>query len=141
MNLRPFSLGQGLVIDLGGGPDHHRYGFQYWRNPGPFVQYLGIEGSLGRFLGFWTTFSNAAYAYSGVEGIASAAAETRNPRQNIPKAAKRIFFRVLLFYVISIFVVTLIVPSNDPNLLSSTGNAAQAPLVRSPLACSICSGC
>lgn len=106
------------------------YGFQYWRNPGPFVQYLGIEGSLGRFLGFWTTFSNAAYAYSGVEGIASAAAETRNPRQNIPKAAKRIFVRVLLFYVISIFVITLIVPSNDENLLSDSGNAAESPLVR-----------
>lgn len=40
-----------LVIVCGGGPDHHTYGFQYWRRPGPLVQYLGIEGSTGRFLG------------------------------------------------------------------------------------------
>lgn len=119
----------GLVIDLGGGPDHHRYGFQYWRNPGPFVQYLGIEGSLGKFLGFWTTFSNAAYAYGGVEGVANTAAETQNPRRNIPLAAKRIFWRVLIFYVIAIFIVTLIVPSNDVSLLRHSGTASQSPFV------------
>lgn len=83
-----------LVVVCGGGPDHHAYGFQYWRNPGPLVQYLGIEGSLGRFLGFWTVFSNAVYAYSGVENISVAAAEAHCPRRNIPIAAKRIFWRV-----------------------------------------------
>lgn len=49
-------------------------------------------------MGFWTVLSNAVYAYSGVEGIAVAAAETQSPRQNIPIAAKRIFWRVLIFY-------------------------------------------
>lgn len=88
---------------------------------------LHSTNSMGR--GFWTTFSNAVYAYSGVEGISVAAAETRNPRQNIPIAARRIFWRVLIFYVLSIFMVGLIVPSNDPNLLQSTGNAAQSPFV------------
>ncbi|KAJ3741231.1 amino acid permease/ SLC12A domain-containing protein [Lentinula detonsa] len=119
----------GLCIDLGGVPGQPRLGFQYWKNPGPFVQYLGIEGSLGQFLGFWTTFSNAAYSYSGVETIAAAAAETKNPRRNIPKAAKRIFVRVLLFYVLSIFIVTLIVPSNNSFLLKSSGTATQSPFV------------
>ncbi|KZT57236.1 hypothetical protein CALCODRAFT_469931 [Calocera cornea HHB12733] len=119
----------GLVVDLGGGPDHHRLGFQYWRNPGPFVQYLGVPGSLGQFLGFWTTFSNAAYAYSGVEGTPNVAAETRNPRRNIPKAAKRIFWRVLIFYILAILIVTMIVPSNDPRLLQAGGDATESPFV------------
>ncbi|KAJ3766365.1 amino acid permease/ SLC12A domain-containing protein [Lentinula raphanica] len=119
----------GLCIDLGGVPGQPRLGFQYWTNPGPFVQYLGIPGSLGQFLGFWTTFSNAAYSYSGVETIAAAAAETKNPRRNIPKAAKRIFVRVILFYVLSVFVVTLIVPSNNPLLLKSSGTASASPFV------------
>jgi yeast amino acid transporter len=96
---------------------------------GPFVQSLDIPGPLGRFCGFWTTFSNAAYAYSGIDGIATAAAETKNPRRNIPKAAKRILIRVLFFYVISIFILTMLVPSNDPKLLQSTGTAAQSPFV------------
>ncbi|KAF9064593.1 amino acid permease/ SLC12A domain-containing protein [Rhodocollybia butyracea] len=119
----------GLCIDLGGVAGQPRLGFQYWRNPGPFVQYLDIPGATGRFLGFWTVFSNAAYAYSSIETMASAAAETKNPRRNLPKAAKRIFIRVLLFYVISIFIVTLIVPSNNKLLLRSTGNASQSPFV------------
>ncbi|KAK5123928.1 hypothetical protein LTR85_002125 [Meristemomyces frigidus] len=113
-----------LVLVCGGGPNGVVYGFKYWHNPGPFVQYLGIKGSLGRFLGFWTTFGNAVYAYSGVENISIAAAETQAPRRNIPIAAKRIFWRVLIFYVLSIFFVGMLVPSNDPDLLSASGTAA-----------------
>jgi amino acid transporter len=118
-----------LVITCGGGPDHRTIGFQYWRNPGPFVQYLGISGSLGRFLGFWSTMNNAVYSYSGIEVITTAAAETRNPRRAIPQAARRIFIRVVLFYVVTIFMIGLVVPSNDPNLVHSTGTASQSPFV------------
>lgn len=62
------------------------------------MQYLGISGSLGRFLGVWTSLNNALYAYSGIETITVAAGETRSPRQAIPRAAKRIFIRILVFY-------------------------------------------
>lgn len=59
-----------------------------------------------------------------------AAAETRSPRRNIPIAGKRIFWRVLLFYVLSIFFVGMLVPSNDPHLLSGGGvGAATSPFV------------
>ena len=119
-----------LVITCGGGPNHTSIGFEYWKSPyGPFVQHLGISGSLGRFLGFWTTFNNALYAYSGIENITIAAAETRSPRHAIPMAARRIFVRILLFYVVSIFMVGLVVPSTDPRLLVSTGTASQSPFV------------
>lgn len=39
------------------------------------------------------------------------------------------FFRVLVFYVLSIFVVGLLVPYNDENLGISTGTAEQSPFV------------
>lgn len=42
--------------------------------------------------------NNALYAYSGIESITVAAAETRSPRRAIPNAAKRIFGRIALFY-------------------------------------------
>ncbi|RHZ46220.1 aromatic amino acid and leucine permease [Aspergillus thermomutatus] len=118
-----------LVITCGGGPEGKSIGFRYWRDPGPFVQYLDISGSWGQFLGFWTTLNNALYSYSGMENITVAAAETRCPRQAIPKAARRIFARVFLFYILSIFMIGMLVPSNDPNLLSSTGTASQSPFV------------
>lgn len=51
----------GLAIDLGGVPGQPRIGFQYWNNPGPFVDYIAT-GSWGKFLGFWAVMNNAAYA-------------------------------------------------------------------------------
>ncbi|KAH8173712.1 amino acid permease domain-containing protein [Sarocladium implicatum] len=119
-----------LVITCGGGPNHKAIGFEYWKSPyGPFVQYLGITGSLGQFLGFWKTLNNALYAYSGIENITLAAAETRNPRQSIPMAARRIFVRIVLFYVVTIFMVGLVVPSTDKKLVPWTGDASMSPFV------------
>ena len=60
----------GIILDLGGGPDHDRLGFRYWKNPGPFVQFDGISGSTGRFLGFWTVLTQAAFSYLGTEIVA-----------------------------------------------------------------------
>lgn len=73
--------------------------------------------SLYSTTGFWTTLNNALYSFSGIENITLPAAETKNPRQAIPKATKRIFWRILIFYIISIFMVGLVVPSDDPHLL------------------------
>ncbi|KAJ5831868.1 hypothetical protein N7474_000179 [Penicillium riverlandense] len=118
-----------LVITCGGGPSGQSIGFRYWEDPGPFVQYLGIKGTLGRFLGFWSTLSNAVFAYAGVQNITLAGAETRSPRRAIPKATKRVLVRILVFYVLTIFMIGLVIPSNDPNLLHLTGTASQSPFV------------
>lgn len=118
----------GLVIDLGGAPDHHRLGFQYWRNPGAINTYLE-PGGLGRFLAILGVLVQAAFSFQGIELVAIAAAETKNPRTNIKKAIGRVFYRILFFYILGVFVTGLIVPYNDPNLLASTGNAAQSPYV------------
>lgn len=118
-----------LVITCGGGPNHVAIGFSYWVKPGPMVQYLNVPGLLGRFLGFWKTFDSALYAYSGIENITVAAAETKSPRTAIPMAARGIFFRIRIFYVLTIFMVGLVVPSDDPSLLNSTNTASQSPFV------------
>ena len=76
----------GIVLDLGGGPDHDRIGFRYWKNPGPFTQFHGIPGSKGRFLAWWAVMTQAAFSYVGTEVVAITGGEARNPRRNIPKA-------------------------------------------------------
>lgn len=118
----------GLITALGGVPGVERVGFRYWRNPGPFVPYIA-EGAWGRFLGFWSVLINAVFSFSGVESIAMAAAEVKNPRVVIPKACKRVFARVALFYVLAVLVVSMIVPSNDPRLSEDSGTAATSPFV------------
>ncbi|KAI0030986.1 amino acid permease/ SLC12A domain-containing protein [Vararia minispora EC-137] len=119
----------GIVLDLGGGPDHDRLGFRYWRHPGPLVQYAGISGSEGRFLGFWAVLTQAAFAFLGTEIVAIAAGEAKNPRRNIPKAINRVSIRILLFYIGGVFIIGLLVPSNDPALNLSDGTAASSPFV------------
>jgi hypothetical protein len=60
----------GIILDLGGGPDHDRIGFRFWKEPGPFVQYNGIAGAKGRFLGWWAVMTQAAFSFIGTEIVA-----------------------------------------------------------------------
>ncbi len=77
-----------ICIDLGVGKQG-RLGFRYWKNPGPFVQYNKIEGSLGRFLGFFSVLVNAAFSFIGTEIVAIASAEAKNPRKSVPAPSAR----------------------------------------------------
>ncbi|KAK8861754.1 hypothetical protein IAR55_002577 [Kwoniella newhampshirensis] len=119
----------GLVVDLGGGPDGDRIGFRYWRDPGAFAPYHS-PNSLGKFLGTFTNFVQAAGSYMGTELITIAAAEVKNPRVSVAKAVQRLFWRIIIFYIGSILIVGMLVPYNDPTLLQSTGTAASSPFVR-----------
>ncbi|GJJ13090.1 hypothetical protein Clacol_007340 [Clathrus columnatus] len=119
----------GLVIDLGGAPTHDRLGFRYWHHPGAFVQFEGIGGSKGRFLGFWTVLINAAYAFLGTEILGMTAAEISNPTKNIPRAIRGVYVRILVFYIVGVFILGLICPSNNPGLLTSDGTANGSPWV------------
>ncbi|KAF9229501.1 hypothetical protein BS17DRAFT_723335 [Gyrodon lividus] len=114
----------GVVIDLGGGPDHDRIGFRYWKDPGPFVQFKGISGAKGRFLGWWAVLNNAAFSFIGTEIVAIAAGEAKNPRRNLPKAIRRVYIRILLFYILGTAVIGLLVPSNNSQLVLASGTAA-----------------
>ncbi|THG96600.1 hypothetical protein EW026_g5266 [Hermanssonia centrifuga] len=119
----------GIVLDLGGGPNHDRIGFRYWKNPGPFAQFDGIGGPKGRFLAWWAVMSQAAFAFIGTEIVAIAAGEAKNPRRNIPKAIKRVYVRILLFYIGGVTIIGLLVPYTNPDLKLETSNAAKSPFV------------
>ncbi|KAL5494696.1 hypothetical protein ACEPAI_157 [Sanghuangporus weigelae] len=119
----------GVVLDLGGSPSHDRIGFRYWHDPGPFVQFNGISGAKGRFLGWWAVMTQAAFSFIGTEVVAIAGGEAKNPRKNISKAIKRVYIRLLLFYVCGTFVIGLIVPSTHPDLRLATSTAARSPFV------------
>lgn len=73
--------------------------------------------------------SSAVFSFAGTESVAMAAAETRNPRQAIPRACKRVFFRVAIFYLLAVLVVGMLVASDDARLNDQSGTAAQSPFV------------
>lgn len=120
-----------LIIDLGGVPGQKRLGFHYWKSPNvPIKQYPPqVGGSLGRFLAFFSTLVQAAFSYGGVEMVAIAAGEAENPLKNIPKAVKRVFWRILFFYVLGTLAIGVIVSSNDEDLTSDKPGAFASPWV------------
>ncbi|GAA6061863.1 hypothetical protein JCM10212_001296 [Sporobolomyces blumeae] len=119
----------GIVIDLGGtGVD--RIGFRYWRDQ-PFSHYI-FQNDTGVFLGVWASLVSALFAYMGCELVGVTFGEAKNPRKTVPKTIKRTFWRLLIFYIGSIFVVGLIVKANDPELIAATKrstSAAASPFV------------
>jgi len=108
----------GIIINTGGVPGSTQgyIGGKFWHNPGAFAN---------GFKGFCAVFVNAVFAYSGTELVGLAAAEAKNPRKALPKAAKQVFWRIALFYIINLLLVGLNVPYNNPSLLGS-GKAGAA---------------
>ncbi len=45
-----------------------------------------------------------------------AASETTHPRRNVPKAVRRTFWRVLIFYVFGVLAIGVLVPYNDKRM-------------------------
>lgn len=118
----------GLAVSLGGGPSHDRIGFRFWKNPGPFNEYL-VPGGTGRFLAVLRVIVQAAFSFQGLELVAVAASETVHPRRNISKAVKRVFYRIVFFYLVGVLVTGMLVSFKDKNLLDTSGTAAQSPYV------------
>ncbi|KAK7452685.1 hypothetical protein VKT23_012086 [Stygiomarasmius scandens] len=110
-----------FVAMLGGNPTHDRIGFRYWKDPGPMAEYL-VEGALGRFLGFWGVFRLAAFSIGGPEFVAMCSAEAINPRHSIPKAIRRVFWRLAAFYIFGILCVGILIAYNDADLLDGIAN-------------------
>jgi len=114
-----------LILALGGGPDHDRKGFRYWKSPGAFKPYM-VEGDLGKFLAVWTSMVTATFAYLGTELVGITVGEAKNPRKTIPRAIKLTFWRIIFFYVLSVFLVGLNVPYDSPDLLFANKKKASA---------------
>ena len=120
-----------LVLMLGGGPNHDRKGFRYWKNPGAFRP-LYKTGDAGNFIGLWASFVTAVFAFLGTELVGVTVGEAQNPRKVIPRAIKLTFWRILVFYVLSVLLVGMLVPYNSPNLAfatKATTGAAASPFV------------
>jgi amino acid transporter len=134
----------GIIIDCGGTGDQGYLGAKYWRKQIPPIYFFLLLQNLALtqpciddpgafhngFKGFCSVFVVAAFAFGGTELVGLAAAEAANPRKSIPQATKQVFWRITFFYVVSLFILGLIVPYTNPNLLNSSGaNSKYSPFV------------
>ncbi|MBV9576278.1 MAG: amino acid permease [Gammaproteobacteria bacterium] len=73
----------------------------------------------GGWLAVFSAFMIAGFSFQGTELIGIAAGESHNPQETIPKAIKQIFWRILLFFVLSIFLISLLIPYTAKELAGS----------------------
>jgi amino acid transporter len=121
-----------ICIDAGAG-QHDYLGFKTWGSPGAFAPYLldhvGNNEPLAKFIGFWAVLVQAGFSYQGTELVGIAAGETENPRKNVPAAIQKTFYRIVFFFVFTIFFIGLLVPYTNTSLLSSASDATASPFV------------
>ncbi|CAK4029852.1 probable amino acid transporters [Lecanosticta acicola] len=112
----------GIILNCGGGPKGGYIGGRYWHDPGAFNH---------GFKGLCSVFVTAAFAFAGTELVGLAAAETANPRKSLPTAVKQVFWRITLFYIVSLTLVGLLVPYTNSRLLngSSSVDVTASPFV------------
>lgn len=79
------------------------------------VQNLWIHGGFmpNGFMGFIACFTVVVFAFGGIEIIGITAGESEDPKTSIPKAINAVPVRILIFYVLTIFVLMSIFPWNQ----------------------------
>ena len=73
----------------------------------------------------------AGFSFQGTELVGVAAGESENPRRDVPRSIRTVFWRIMFFYIGAIAVIGTLLPYTDPSLLSaaddSANNVAQSP--------------
>ncbi|KKK39743.1 amino acid transporter [Mesobacillus campisalis] len=71
------------------------------------------------FVILFVTMMNVIFSYQGSELIGIAAGESENPDKDIPRAIRNVLFRIIIFYISSIIVLSAIFPATELGLLES----------------------
>ncbi|WP_141367589.1 amino acid permease [Glutamicibacter uratoxydans] len=80
---------------------------------------IGDDVFHGGFVSIISVFMIAGFSFQGTELVGVAAGEAKDPRREVPKAIRSVFWRIMIFYIGAIFVIGCLLPFTDPSLLSS----------------------
>jgi yeast amino acid transporter len=75
-----------------------------------------------------TAATNSIFAYIGVELLVITAGEAKNPRQDLPGAAKRIYRIPVILYTVSAVLVAFNIPYTDPSLFAHGDPTSISPM-------------
>lgn len=78
------------------------------------------------FMPIFTTMLVVNFAFSGIELIGVAAGETKDPAKNVPKAINAAVWRLLIFFVGTIIVISALLPYEQAGL---GGDISNSPFV------------
>lgn len=103
-------IAAGLAM-IAGLTEYQPGGFKYWS--------IGDAPFHDGWLGVLSAFVAAGFSFQGTELLGIAAGESDNPAINVPRAVKLVFWRILLFFVLSILIISLLIPYTAEQLTVS----------------------
>lgn len=79
---------------------------------GPSFSNLWNDGGMmpHGWMGFFAGFQISIFAFVGIELVGTAAAETKDPSQTLPRAINSIPVRIIIFYVLALITIMAVTP-------------------------------
>lgn len=88
--------------------------------PAPYMEHLAPKGLFPAGIAIvLVTMMNVIFSYQGSELIGIAAGESEEPQKNIPRAIRNVIFRIIIFYIASIIILSAIFPTKELGILES----------------------
>ncbi|MDM5225106.1 amino acid permease [Cytobacillus sp. NJ13] len=88
--------------------------------PAPYMEHLAPKGLFPAGIAIvFVTMMNVIFSYQGSELIGIAAGESEEPQKNIPRAIRNVLFRIIIFYIASIIILSAIFPTKELGILES----------------------
>ena len=97
----------------------------------PDVASPGLSNITGDFApaglgGVATALFVVIFAFGGTEIVSVAAAETEDPEHSVAKAIRTVVWRILVFYIGSVFVIAAVLPATSEGLASPFAGVLEA---------------
>ncbi|KKK19546.1 hypothetical protein ARAM_001452 [Aspergillus rambellii] len=114
-----------LVLVLGGGPDHQRKGFRYWKRPGAFAN-VDNKTAMGIIYAVFRAVPSTTFSYLGTELLGMSLLHTQSPRKAAARAVKQTFYRILAFNVLFVTLLGMAIPYDEDSLALTKDNPKSA---------------
>ena len=101
----------GFLSILGLVGNHPSVGFENWN--------IGDAPFHHGWWGFISVFMIAGFSFQGSELIGVTAGEAKDPSTSIPKAIKQTFWRLFIFYILAVVIISFLIPYNNPSLIKA----------------------
>ncbi|KAI5962323.1 LYP1 [Candida pseudojiufengensis] len=82
-----------------------------------------IKNPIGnKILNILSSLVSSCFTFQSIESIALCSGEIKNIHKTLPKTVKYIITRLIIFYILTLFLLTLMIPCNDSKLIGNNQN-------------------
>lgn len=95
--------------------------FKYWNKDLIWgIDYIKVtENPVGsKLINILSSLISSCFTFQSIESVAICSGEIIDVHKNLPRAIKYVVLRIVVFYILTLFLLTLMIPCNDPRLVS-----------------------